>query len=55
MASVQPAAHDTDLGEVLGMVTASDYPVPVIDDAGGYLGIIDKKILLQTLDRTSPA
>jgi glycine betaine/proline transport system ATP-binding protein len=55
MASVQPAAHDTELGEVLGMVTASDYPVPVIDDAGGYLGIIDKKILLQTLDRTSPA
>ena len=33
------------------MVAASEYPVPVIDDEGGYLGVIDKKILLQTLDK----
>jgi hypothetical protein len=33
------------------MVAASEYPVPVIDNDGSYEGIIDKKILLQTLDR----
>ena len=33
------------------MVSASDYPVPVVDDDRNYKGIIDKKILLQTLDR----
>ena len=49
--SVQPASHAMDLNEVLSMVAASEYPVPVIDDDGNYLGIIDKKILLQTLDR----
>ena len=48
---IRPAAHDLALSEVLGMVAASEYPVPVIDDEGGYLGVIDKKILLQTLDK----
>jgi glycine betaine/proline transport system ATP-binding protein len=50
--SIRPAAQDMELGEVLSLVTASDYPVPVIDADGNYLGIIDKKILLQTLDKT---
>jgi len=27
--------------------------VPVVDEAGRYLGTIDKNILLQTLDKTS--
>ena len=49
---VHPAPHDTQLSDVLTMVTESEYPVPVIDDDGRYLGIIDKKILLQTLDKT---
>ncbi len=49
--SVKPAPHDMDLNEVLGLVAASDYPVPVVDGDGNYKGIIDKKILLQTLDR----
>ena len=48
---VQPAPHDMELSEVLSMVAASGYPVPVVDDQGGYLGVIDKKILLQTLDK----
>jgi glycine betaine/proline transport system ATP-binding protein len=48
---VRPAAHDMELSEVLSLVAKSDYPVPVIDDRGGYLGIVDKKILLQTLDK----
>jgi glycine betaine/proline transport system ATP-binding protein len=50
--SVAPAAHDLGLGEVLSLVAANEYPVPVVDGYGDYLGIIDKKILLQTLDRT---
>jgi len=48
---VRPAPHDMELGEVLSIVAASEYPVPVTDGDGGYLGIIDKKILLQTLDK----
>jgi glycine betaine/proline transport system ATP-binding protein len=50
--SVAPAAHDLELGEVLSLVAVNEYPVPVVDGSGDYLGIIDKKILLQTLDRT---
>jgi glycine betaine/proline transport system ATP-binding protein len=49
--SVQPASCEMDLKEVLSMVAASEYPVPVINGDGSYEGIIDKKILLQTLDR----
>jgi glycine betaine/proline transport system ATP-binding protein len=49
--SVEPAPHDMDLNDVLSMVAASKYPVPVIDGDGNYQGIIDKKILLQTLDK----
>jgi glycine betaine/proline transport system ATP-binding protein len=49
--SVEAAPRDMDLNEVLGMVSASDYPVPVIGESGDYQGIIDKKILLQTLDK----
>jgi glycine betaine/proline transport system ATP-binding protein len=50
---VRPAPHDLDLNEVLSLVTASDYPLPVVDDQGHYLGVIDKKILLQTLDKAA--
>jgi glycine betaine/proline transport system ATP-binding protein len=49
--SVQPAPHDMELNDVLSRVAASEYPVPVIDDDWNYKGIIDKKILLQTLDK----
>lgn len=48
---VQPASGDMDLTEVLSMVATSEYPVPVIDNDGSYEGVIDKKTLLQTLDR----
>jgi len=51
--SVEPAPWDMDLNDVLSRVAESEYPVPVIDDDGHYKGIIDKKILLQTLDRAS--
>jgi glycine betaine/proline transport system ATP-binding protein len=48
---LRPARHDMELGQVLSLVAESEYPIPVIDDDGEYLGVIDKKILLQTLDR----
>jgi glycine betaine/proline transport system ATP-binding protein len=50
---VRPAPHDLDLSSVLSLVTASDYPLPVVDEQGHYLGVIDKKILLQTLDKAA--
>ncbi len=49
---MQPAADDLELSNVLSMVAASEYPVPVIDAHGHYQGVIDKKSLLQTLDKT---
>ena len=50
---VEPAPADMELSEVLSRVTGSEYPVPVVADDGRYLGIIDKTILLHTLDKTS--
>jgi glycine betaine/proline transport system ATP-binding protein len=49
--NLRPASHDLELGEALGLVAESEYPIPVVDSDGDYLGVIDKKILLQTLDR----
>lgn len=40
-----------DLSEVLSLVSASDYPLPVVDGQRRYIGTIDKRILLQTLDK----
>jgi glycine betaine/proline transport system ATP-binding protein len=51
--NVQPAHQDAQLSDVLTMVTESEYPVPVVSETGRYLGVIDKKILLHTLDKTS--
>nr|VFK57778.1 MAG: glycine betaine/proline transport system ATP-binding protein [Candidatus Kentron sp. TUN]VFK60977.1 MAG: glycine betaine/proline transport system ATP-binding protein [Candidatus Kentron sp. TUN]VFK66372.1 MAG: glycine betaine/proline transport system ATP-binding protein [Candidatus Kentron sp. TUN] len=53
LAEVTFAAGDLDLSEVLSLVAESEYPVPVVDEAGKYLGIIDRRILLQTLNKTS--
>jgi glycine betaine/proline transport system ATP-binding protein len=49
--SVQPASCDVDLSVVLSIVAQSEYPVPVVGGDGSYRGIIDKQILIQTLDR----
>ena len=51
ISSVNPAPQDMDLNAVLRLVAASDYPVPIIDRDGSFKGVIDKQILLQTLDR----
>ncbi len=49
---VAAAPQDMGLAEVLSLVSGSEHPVPVTGDDGVYLGIIDHKILLQTLDKT---
>jgi glycine betaine/proline transport system ATP-binding protein len=50
---VEAVKAEMELGEVLSRVAASEYPLPVVDEAGRYLGTIDKDILLNTLDKTS--
>lgn len=44
----------TPIAEVLGVVAEAPFPVPVIDDAGRYLGAISRSLLLQTLDPETP-
>ena len=48
---VEPAADAMELSDVLSIVAGSEHPVPVVDEDGVYRGIIDRKILLQTLDK----
>ena len=48
---IEAAPRDMELSDVLSLVSNSEQPVPVVDDNGTYLGIIDRKILLQTLDK----
>lgn len=51
LADANPAPSHLGLSEVLSRVASSEHPVPVVDESGVYLGIIDRKILLQTLDK----
>ncbi|WPL17995.1 Glycine betaine/L-proline transport ATP-binding protein ProV [Thiorhodovibrio winogradskyi] len=53
IADLEPASATMDLSEVLSRVASSEHPVPVVDEQGRYRGIIDKTILLQTLDKTT--
>ncbi len=48
---IETAPEDMDLSEVLSLVAASEYPVPVVEEGGRYLGIVSKTVLLQTLDK----
>jgi len=48
---IEAAPDDMDLSEVLSLVAASEYPVPVVEKGGRYLGIVTKTVLLQTLDK----
>ena len=49
---VEPLPAELELSEVLSRVAASEYPLPVTAEDGRYRGIVDKTILLQTLDKT---
>ena len=51
--NVEPAPAQMDLSEVLSRVATTEHPIPVVDEQGQYCGIIDKTILLQTLDKTT--
>ncbi len=53
LTQIQPVSSDTELSEVLGQVTSSEFPVPVVDAEGRYRGIVDKTVLLQTLDKAN--
>ncbi|MDZ7752275.1 MAG: glycine betaine/L-proline ABC transporter ATP-binding protein ProV [Gammaproteobacteria bacterium] len=48
---IEAAPDDMDLSEVLSLVAASEYPVPVVEKGGRYVGIVTKTVLLQTLDK----
>jgi glycine betaine/proline transport system ATP-binding protein len=50
---VPAVAADTPLSELIGVVAASPYGVPVVDDSKRYMGVITKAGLLETLDRES--
>lgn len=48
---VEPAPAETPLADVLPLVARSDYPVPVVDGDGRYIGAISKTTFLESLDR----
>ncbi len=50
---VPAVAADTPLNELIGVVAASPFGVPVVDGDKRYLGVITKAGLLETLDRES--
>lgn len=48
---VKPIAASESLSNLLGLVAASRWPVPVVDEEGRYVGSLSKSSLLETLDR----
>ncbi|KFX69904.1 glycine/betaine ABC transporter ATP-binding protein [Pseudomonas taeanensis MS-3] len=46
-----PVYIDTPLHDVLDIVAALPYPVPVLDHGGAFKGTISKSLLLQTMSR----
>lgn len=52
LADIAAIEASKSLTELLEPVAKSPYPVPVIDDKGGYLGTISRATLLHTLNRT---
>jgi glycine betaine/proline transport system ATP-binding protein len=48
---VAPVRSDTPLNRILNLVADADYPLPVVDEGGTYLGAISRAILLRTLQR----
>lgn len=48
---VTPIPAGEPLSNVLGLVAASRWPVPVVDERGRYVGSLSKSSLLETLDR----
>ncbi len=48
---VQAVPMDSTMQEILPLITAHPWPVPVVDAAGKYMGAISKNIFLETLQR----
>ncbi|TVM31390.1 glycine betaine/L-proline ABC transporter ATP-binding protein ProV [Oceanidesulfovibrio marinus] len=49
--NVIPARPEATMQDILAEVAANPWPVPVVDEAGAYLGAISKNIFLRTLQR----
>jgi glycine betaine/proline transport system ATP-binding protein len=48
---MEPLAADTEFQEVMERVADNDYPLPVVNEAGQYLGAVSQAALLRTLER----
>ncbi len=48
---INAVAHDTQLSDLIGTVAHTPCGVPVINENGKYLGVINRANLLATLDR----
>ncbi|WP_245987032.1 glycine betaine/L-proline ABC transporter ATP-binding protein ProV [Azospirillum thermophilum] len=48
---VAPVGSSVPVHRLLRMVAAAEWPVPVVDEDGLFLGAISRALLLQTLDR----
>ncbi|ABC23275.1 glycine betaine/L-proline ABC transporter ATP-binding protein ProV [Rhodospirillum rubrum] len=51
LGDVSPVPAATILSEIITQVAQAPCGLPVIDDAGRYLGVISRALLLETLDR----
>lgn len=48
---IQPVSSSVPVHNLLRLVAGTDWPVPVVDGDGVFLGAISRALLLQTLDR----
>jgi glycine betaine/proline transport system ATP-binding protein len=52
--NVEPVPAETPLQEILAVVRRYEFPVPVVDEDNGYLGVISKNAFLKTLEAGVP-
>lgn len=49
-----PLPADTPVAELYGAMTNAPCPLPVVDEAGQYLGVVSRTTLMRFLDRDTP-
>jgi len=54
LGGVTPARTGDSMQDILPEVARNPWPVPVLDDADTYLGVVSKNIFLRTLHRSEP-
>jgi len=54
LGNVEPVPAETPLQEILAVVRRYEFPVPVVDEDNGYLGVISKNAFLKTLEAGVP-